>query len=339
MPPTASGFALVLLAAIAGGGLALPLKKRRQFELENIYIPSTLVMMIVLPLAMAAVVVPSWTHAVRAAGSQTVWAGVAFGFGWGIGAVLFGYGVTMAGMSVGYATIMGINTAVGSILPFVVKSPADLLKPSGEVILAGILGCVLGVAVCGRAGWLRDRQYGQQNQGSRFGLALIVCVASGVLSSCANLGFSFTSRVGDAAENLGASPVFSTLASWIPVFWGAAGALLLWFGGMQIKRGTWRKNVGPYATYDWLMGVLMGAIWFLATIPYGMGAHFLGRLGTSAGWAINIACSLLVANIFGFLTGEWTKTSAVIRRTLYSGLSILAVAIVLLAIGSSMTTS
>jgi L-rhamnose-H+ transport protein len=339
MPSTALGFALVLLAAIAGGGLALPLKNRRQFELENIYIPSTLVMMIVLPLLMAAIVLPSWTQAVRAAGPQTVWTGAAFGFGWGVGAVLFGYGVTMAGMSVGYATIMGINTAVGSILPFVVASPADLLKPSGEVILAGIFGCVLGVAVCGRAGVLRDQRKGQKNAGTSFGLALVVCAASGLLSSCANLGFAFTGKVGEAAEQLGASPVFSTLASWLPVFWGAALALLLWFGGIQMKRGTWRKNVGANAAHDWLMGVLMGAIWFVATIPYGMGAHFLGRLGTSAGWAINIACSLLVANIFGFLTGEWTQAPAAVRRTLYSGLSILIVAVALLAIGSSMTTS
>ncbi len=333
------GFVLVFIAAIAGGGLAVPLKNRRKFELENIYIPSTLVMMIFLPLIMGALVAPEWVEAVRAAGAQTVWAGVAYGFGWGVGAVLFGYGVTMAGMSVGYATIMGINTAVGSILPFLVKSPADLLTPGGLVILAGIAGCVIGVAVCGWAGSLRERQSGLSGERRKFGAALLVCVASGVLSSCANLGFAFTSRVGDEALRLGASPVFSTLASWMPVFWGAAAALLLWFGGLQIKKGTWRKNVGQHAAHDWMMGILMGVIWFVATIPYGMGAYYLGRLGTSVGWAVNIASSLLVANVFGFLTREWTGVPSRVLRILYSGLAILIAAIVLLAVGSSMTAS
>jgi hypothetical protein len=120
------GFALVFIAAIAGGALAVPLKKHRKFELENIYVPSTLVMMLILPFLMAAFVAPGWLEALRAAGTRTVWAGSAYGFGWGVGAILFGYGVTLAGMSVGYATIMGINTAVGSILPFLVMSPADL---------------------------------------------------------------------------------------------------------------------------------------------------------------------------------------------------------------------
>jgi L-rhamnose-H+ transport protein len=333
------GFALVFIAAIAGGALAVPLKKRRGFELENIYIPSTLVMMIVLPLIMAAFVAPQWIEAIHLAGDHTVYAGVAYGFGWGVGAVLFGYGVTMAGMSVGFATIMGINTAVGSILPFLVKSPADLLTPGGMVILAGIAGCVAGVAVCGHAGSLRERAAGAVGEQRKFGLALIVCALSGVLSSCANLGFAFTGRVGEEAQRLGARPVFSTLASWMPVFWGAALSLLLWFGGLQIKRGTWRKNVGPHAAHDWVMGVLMGVIWFLATIPYGMGAYYLGRLGTSVGWAVNIASSLLVANVFGVLTHEWKGAPPRSIRTLYSGLAILIAAIVLLAFGSSMISS
>lgn len=340
MHSPAVGFALVFVAAIAGGALAVPLKRRRKFELENIYIPSTLVMMLILPLAMAALVAPNWPLAVQAAGARTIWAGIAYGFGWGVGAILFGYGVTMAGMSIGYATIMGINTAIGSILPFLVKSPAELLRPGGLVIMLGIAGCVVGVAVCGRAGFLREK-HADAGTGLRRGFrgALLVCVASGLLSACANLGFAFTSRVGEEAQRFGASPVFSTLASWMPVFWGAAAALLLWFGGLQIKRGTWRNNTGPDAVYDWSNGALMGVIWFVGTIPYGMGAYYLGRLGTSVGWAVNIAFSLVIANVFGFLTHEWTGAPATSRRVLYAGLSILIAAIVVLAVGSSMTGS
>lgn len=332
------GFVLVFIAAIAGGALAVPLKRRRTFALENIYIPSTLVMMLILPFLTALFVMPSWPQAIRAAGPHTVWAGAAYGVGWGIGSILFGYGITLAGMSVGFAVIMGINTAIGSILPFLVKSPGDLLTRGGLLILLGIAGCVAGVAVCGRAGVLRERQLGE-NAGHRrgFGKALLVCVASGLLSACANLGFAFTGRVGEEAQKLGTNPDFSTLASWLPVFWGATVALLLWFGGLQIKRGTWRKNFGPDAPHDWLMGVLMGVIWFVGTIPYGMGAYYLGRLGTSVGWAINIASSLVVANVFGFITREWTSAPPRALRTLYAGLSILIISIVVLAAGSSIT--
>jgi hypothetical protein len=54
---------------------------------------------------------------------------------------------------------------------------------------------------------------------------------------------------------------------------------------------------------------------------------------------VNIASSLVVANVFGFLTHEWTGAPARAIRTLHAGLAILIVAIVVLAIGSSMTVS
>lgn len=232
------GFALISIAAVAGGALAVPLKHRRKFELENIYLPCTIVMMLILPMGMATFLMPNWLEAMRATGAGAVFRGAAYGFGWGIGSILFGYGVTMAGMSVGFATIMGINTAVGSFLPLLLQSSAYLFTSSGCLIMAGIAGCVVGVVVCGRGGLLRERQTGSSPRQHAFGLALLVCVASGLLSSCANLDFAFTSRVGEEAQRLGAIPVFSTLASWLPVFWGAAASLLLWFGGLQIWRGT-----------------------------------------------------------------------------------------------------
>ncbi len=166
------GFVLVFIAAISGGALAVPLKKRRKFELENIYVPCTLVMMLVLPFIMAVFATPNWPEAVHAAGARTVWAGIAYGFGWGIGAILFGYGVTLAGMSVGFATIMGINTAVGSLLPFVVKSRADIFTSGGMVIVLGIAGCVAGVVICGQGGFLREQQASSGGQQRGFGKAL-----------------------------------------------------------------------------------------------------------------------------------------------------------------------
>lgn len=333
------GFSLVFLAALAGGALGVPLKRRKRFELENIYIPSTLVMMLLLPFSMAALVLPQGLGAVRAAGPTVIWEGVAFGFGWGVGAVLFGYGITMSGMSVGFAVIMGINTAVGSILPFVAKSRHELFTPGGFLILMGISGCVVGVAICGRAGSMRETQAAVPENRRSFGVGIAICALSGVLSSCANLGFTFAARASDEAIRLGSLPVFSTLASWLPVFWGASASLLLWFGSLQIHRGTWRKNIGDGALHDWSMGILMGCLWFVATIPYGMGAHYLGRLGTSVGWAVNIASSLLVANILGFVSNEWTGASIRARRTLYSGLGVLISSIALLAFGSSLSLS
>ena len=66
----------------------------------------------------------------------------------GMGGVSFAVGITRIGLSLGHATIMGINIAVGSTIPMIRRweeVPAD----AKAVIILGILVCIMGVAVCG----------------------------------------------------------------------------------------------------------------------------------------------------------------------------------------------
>lgn len=169
-------------------------------------------------------------------------------------------------------------------------------------------------------------------------LGLLLCILSGVLSACANLGFAFTARAGAEAVKLGANPVIASLDSWMLVYWGGVIATLLWFGGLQLKRGTWRNNFGPGAGHDFGLAIGMGVLWFLAMIPYGMGAYYLGHLGTSVGWAINIAASLILANGLGFLTGEWKRAPRRSRAVLYWGLIVLLAAMATLGAGNALAS-
>jgi L-rhamnose-H+ transport protein len=334
-----AGFALIIFAALCGGAFAVPIKLRKRFELENLYVLGAGITMLVIPLILAPICLPQWKAAIAQAGTPIIWRGLAFGFAWGLGAITFGYSISMVGLSLGYAVIMGINTAVGSLLPLLAQSQS-LFDPAGKVILTGIFGCILGVVIAGWAGSLRGKS-GTANAGEprkNIGLGLLICTISGVLSACANLGFAFTSQVGAAAQTLGASPVISGLGSWMLVYWGGFAANLLWFGGLQLRRGTWRNNFGPGSLHDLGLAVWMGVLWFLAMIPYGMGAYYLGKLGTSVGWAVSIAASLIVANTLGFFTGEWKTASPQSRRVLYAALAVLIGAMVLLAKGNSMAT-
>jgi len=49
-----------------------------------------------------------------------------------------------------------------------------------------------------------------------------------------------------------------------------------------------------------------------------------------------VAFSLILANALGFLTGEWSKAPRSSVATLYLGLGILALAVVILAYGNSL---
>jgi len=342
-----SGFGLILFAALAGGAFAVPLKMRRRYEWENTWLLGFFFALIVIPFATVSMFLPVWWQAVANSGARTLLMAVAFGFLWGWGAVTFAVGINAIGLSLGYAIIMGISTGVGSIIPMA-RRWGVISSESKFVILAGIVIAIAGVAVCGMAGMLRERAAeperdpakkvvaGQKTASQLFVTGLLWCILSGFLSACANLGFDFANRVAMEASKLGAGPLSASIGRWLPMYWGGFLAILIGTGSTLVKKGTWRKYVSPGTARDFVLAILLGLGNFLAQIPYGMGAYFLGELGTSVGWAINIALSLLVANLFGFVTGEWKSAPKSSIRTLYVGLLVLIVAMVILAFGNSL---
>jgi L-rhamnose-H+ transport protein len=302
-----------------------------------------------IPFTVVSIFLPVWRQAVVAAGPATVLAAVGFGFLWGWGAVTFAMGITSVGMSLGYATIMGLNIAVGAIIPMIrrwdrVPNEARLF------ILFGIALCLVAVAICGRAGVLRERAAaarGDAKNGAsppgRTSLKILLvglawCVLSGFLSACANLGFDFADRVAQEAQQLGAGPLAATIGRWITVYWGGFLAILIGSGSTMLKKGTWRNYFKAGSGRDFGLALVAACCHFLAQIPYGMGAYYLGRLGTSLGWVFNIACSLLVANALGFLTKEWKGAPRASTRTLFVGLAILVLAMIILGCGNNLVT-
>src|SRR5437899_9621799 len=101
---------------------------------------------------------------------------------------------------------------------------------------------------------------------------MIICVISGVLSSFLNLRFSFAQPITRKALEAGARPSVAGLATWITVFSGSFSAVLIYCGGLQVKKKTWRNNFGPGAGRDFFLAFLLGLLWFGAIIFYGIGA-------------------------------------------------------------------
>ncbi|MBZ5565251.1 MAG: hypothetical protein LAP13_22880 [Acidobacteriia bacterium] len=341
MNPMIPGFALIFFAALSGGAFAVPLKMRRRYEWENTWLVGFFFALIIIPFVSVKLFLPVWREAITAAGSTTVLITLAFGFLWGWGAVTFAIGISRVGLSLGYATIMGVSTAVGSVIPMA-RRWTEVSGAAKGVILLGILVCIAGVVVCGRAGMIRESVAPptDQSTGGPAVRALLIglawCVLSGFLSACVNLGFDFANHVAEEARRLGAGPLSATIAPWLPVYWGGYVAILAGAGTTMVKKRSWSKFLGPGAARDFSLAALLGLLNFLAQIPYGLGAYFLGPLGTSVGWAINIASSLLIANAFGFLTGEWKQAPRKSIQVLFGGLAVLILGMIVLAYGNTL---
>ena len=162
------------------------------------------------------------------------------------------------------------------------------------------------------------------------------CAFSGVLSACANLGYDYGEPMQKAASHLGNLELYGTLIRWMPMYWGGITALLVFMGGSMLRHGTWRNYFARGTLRDFFVASSMGAVHFLAQIPYGIGAFYLGKLGTTVGFGVNLGMALIVATGIGFMTGEWKVASKASKRTLYWGIAVLLVAMGVLAYANSL---
>ena len=351
MSPLVPGLGLITFAAACNGAFALPLKLLRRFQWENSWVLTHLFAMILLPLIAAKFFLPDWPQAIAAVGIGTVATVMAFGFLWGVGSVTFAIGINAVGISLGYALIMGTIMVSGSIVPLV-RRWEEIPGDARLFVLLGIAVCTAGVAVCGKAGMLRESAINPAGAGAdsaslssgtgarAFTIGLAWCILSGILSAANNIGFDFADRVAQEATRLGAHPLFASLGRWIVLYWGGYLAVLIFAGSKMFKTGSWKNYARPGARRDAVLSVIMGSLHFSSQITYGMGVHYIGRLGTSVGFAIMLAVSIMLANLLGFVvTGEW---KGAVRRsvlTLYLGLAILIVAVLILAYGNSLVPS
>lgn len=357
MNPLIPGIGLIFFSALCNAGVGVPLRIRHRYDWENMWLVGHAFAMLILPLGVAKFVVPNWPAAVRAVGPGTIAIIMAFGFMWGIGCVTFAIGIDAIGLSLGYAIIMGIITAVGALIPMA-RHRSGIPTDASIVILIGIAVCIAGVAVCGKAGIIREKAVDQKGPASAastsaastgssllkktaagaFAIGLAWCVLSGVTSAGNNLGFDFADRVATEAVKLGTSPVYASLARFIAVYWGGYLAVLIFCGGRMLKTGSWRNYAGPGAARDAALSFAMGAFHFTSQIAYGAGAYYVGRLGTTVGFAVMISASIIIANLFGFVTGEWKTAVRSSIRMLYLGLMVLIIAVLILAYGNSLVS-
>lgn len=339
------GASLVLLAAICNGTLAVPQKFVKEFAWENTWGAFYLLTMIVVPAVFATIFLKGAFATWYQVGIVQVLIPIGFGVLWGIGMTCFGLGIDALGISLGYAVIMGLSVLVGSVVPLWSQHAAEVFTLAGMLAIVGIVTCTAGVAVCGRAGSLRERSLQTTRahtpqRTSHFAKGLIVCILAGTLGASINLAFCYSGEIVRLSEQeFGNAPAVATLSAWILVFWGGFLSTGPYSACLLKKNATWRNFRGQAAPFNLSMAGLMAILHFLILFFYGIGAYYLGTLGTSVGWAAFLSCGLLIANLAGFMTGEWRAASRQSRHHLFAGLALLILGMCILGLANQVQQS
>jgi L-rhamnose-H+ transport protein len=328
---TSLGLLAVILAGMMQGVFALPLKFTQRWNWENTWLVYATTGMLVLPWIAVGLFTRDAADIYAHSSVRALSAAAAFGMGWGFGSVLCGLGIVALGIALGSSIILGLASALGSLLPLLLLHPERVGSRSGVLTILGVAVMLGGIAVCAAAG--RARESAAERRGSFSGV--LICVASGVLSAFINFAFAFGDEIAKRAEQAGHSRVASVYPLLAVIlsagFLPNAGYSVL----LLVRNRSWKRFAAVGSTAYWPLGVSMGILVFGGLLLYGFGSAMLGLLGTSAGWALSMSAMIVAANCSGFLTGEWRGATGIARRRMVAGVLVLLAAIVILGIANA----
>jgi len=333
------GFALLLLGAFCGGSFGLPSKfVKKDTPWETLWGPFFFFVTILVPVTLFPLVAHDMFASVSDAGWGLIALPVLFGFLWGLGSMTLGLSFTFIGLSLAYAINYGAQIACGGLGPFIIHHPEQLTTTHGSVIVTGVVVCIVGVIVCGRAGILKSRS---QNQPAPAGVAvgkgMVLACLSGVLCACYSIAFSFGGGVMDVAVKQHGNP------GWQSAF--VVSALILWGGAVSacgycvfkfFKNKTWNTFTAPGIGRVLLIAFIMSLLHDGAILFFGIGASKLGTLGVAVGYAAFMSFAIIVGNANGFLTKEWKGASRQSVGWIVAGIAVLIIGVCLLATGNFM---
>ncbi len=328
------GMAMILLSGVFNGAFPLPMKMTRGWKWENTWLTFSITAVLMLPWALAILLVPHLLQVYANASPPSVEYPALFGLLWGISQVTFGLGIDAVGMAVAIAVVSGLGSLSGALVPLLVLHPEDLFRPRGIFLLVGLPVLLVGIFLYGKAGRLREKdvrlsnpQPGTAPQSFMKGLA--ICLFTGIFASTFNLGFAFSDGLPQVAVNLGATPARATYAVWTLVFTAGSFPNLIYCAYLLSRQRTWglfSKN----SARNLLLCLAMTALWGIGVFGYGVGATLAGGYGTSIGFTLFMASSVLSSNLIGVWSGEWKTTTTTTRRVLVAGMIFIVLSVVVL---------
>ncbi|MBN2349525.1 MAG: hypothetical protein JXJ22_11830 [Bacteroidales bacterium] len=335
------GLGWILLASIFLGTFAFPEKFIKNFTWENTWGAFFFFAMFVVPVAFGFSILKGLLPTYSQIPGNVIFGVMSLGFLWGAGFCMWGYGLSKLGLSLGYALTMGTMALCGSMLPFFLGSADKATTPGGMLVIAGILVCIVGVAINGIAGMKRENAAksasGQRKDNSTL-IGVIICVLAGLFSSGCNIAFHIGGSIGKidsiSVNKYGNPAWLGGLAIWVLIFLGGLISSFGYTSYLLTWRRTWKNFFRNAAVPGLSLALLMGLLHFACLFFYGVGGWKLGVLGTSVGFAIFQSGSILVGNLLGFRSGEWKNAPAVSKRWLATGLIVLISGIVIVSIGN-----
>jgi L-rhamnose-H+ transport protein len=254
-------------------------------------------------------------------------------------------------MSLGMAIALGYCAAFGTLIPplyyDIMGNPDGQTTitslwhaGSGKIILGGVLLCLIGIGICGKAGVMKEKDLGDsKNAGTiiEFNLrkGVLVATISGILSSCFSFGLQFGKPIAALTEKSGVNPIFQNLPSLVVVLLGGLTTNLIWCVLLNLRN----KSYGDYInsktplSRNYLFCIIAGVTWYLQFFFYGMGSSKMGKYDFSS-WTFHMAFIIIVSNAWGIYFKEWKGSGKRTMQVILLGIFTVILSTVVVGLGN-----
>ena len=346
------GIIFHFFGGFASGSFYIPYKKVKGWHWESYWLVGGLFSWLIVPFIAAAFTVPDFLNIIQASNFSVIFWTYLYGLLWGIGGLTFGLSMRYLGLSLGMSVVLGFTSAFGALLPPIYRDLAQsksgirfsgmLHSEGGLLVLLGVVVCLLGIFVCGRAGVMKEKELSHEQKKEsieEFNLSkgLVVAVISGILSACFNFGIEAGKPMAEAAIKHGANSLFQNNVIFVVVLWGGLTTNFIWCVILNTVNKSYKDYTNKHSPLkaNYIFAAMAGTIWFLQFFFYGMGESKLGNGASS--WILHMAFIILTSSMWGFVFLEWKGVSKKTMRTILLGITIIICSVLLVGYGNSKT--
>jgi L-rhamnose-H+ transport protein len=242
------------LGGLASGSFYVPYKGVKKWAWEVYWLVGGFFSWIIAPWLLASILTHDLLGVLKQQTLGTLWWTYFFGAMWGFGGLTFGLTMRYLGMSLGMGVALGYCAAFGTLVPpifkmFIPSVPvaetiAQIASTGpGQVTLAGVAVCLLGIGIAALAGLTKEREMPEAEKKKAiaefsFTKGILVATFSGIMSACFSFALTAGAPIGDASKAAGTTVLWSGLPKLVVVLLGGFTTNFIWCVMLNIKNGT-----------------------------------------------------------------------------------------------------
>jgi L-rhamnose-H+ transport protein len=241
----------------------IPFRGIKRWSWEVYWLIQGIAAWLIAPTLLASIFVPhlaSILHQAYRDDPATIYYPLLWGTLWGIGGLTFGLAIRYLGIALGYAIALGLCAFFGTLVPPVYHGELISMAhtTSGQIILFGVVVCVIGVAVNGAAGYSKEHEITAEEKaeaGERdfsFGKGIAIAILAGFMSAFFAFGLDAGKPIAALARTQliasGRLDLWANLPVLIIVLWGGFLTNFVWSAILIFKNHSVAQFFGEPGT-------------------------------------------------------------------------------------------